>query len=112
MADIRFSSATNAYQDALRAAERIISKVETGGTDETQSAQGSGSFLDMVSQALDNAQQSGYKSEAVSSKALVGKASIADVVTAVSSAENALSTVVAVRDKVINAYQDIIKMPI
>ena len=35
-----------------------------------------------------------------------------DVVTAVAEAEATLQTVVAVRDKVIAAYNDIIKMPI
>jgi flagellar hook-basal body complex protein FliE len=38
--------------------------------------------------------------------------SLVDVVTAVAEAETTLQTVVAVRDKVIAAYQDIMKMPI
>ncbi|NBX04163.1 MAG: flagellar hook-basal body complex protein FliE, partial [Alphaproteobacteria bacterium] len=41
-----------------------------------------------------------------------GKVDLTDLVTAVSSAELTLNTVVAVRDKVINAYQEIIRMPI
>jgi flagellar hook-basal body complex protein FliE len=114
MADVRFSNAASAYQDALRAAERIISKVESGDTGETEGsgATSGASFLDMIGDALHGAEKAGFKSEAVSSSALIGKSSIADVVTAVASAENALSTVVAVRDKVISAYQDIIRMPI
>ncbi len=111
MADIRFSNASNAYQDALRAAERIIEKASGSTVEETTSA-ASSNFLDMVGEALNSAQQLGYKSEAVSSQALAGKASLAEVITAVSSAENALQTVVAVRDKVIGAYQEIIRMPI
>jgi len=112
MADVRFSNAANAYRDALQAAERIIAKA-SGGEDmqETQSAKG-GSFLDMVGKAIHSAEDLGYKSEEVSSNALMGKAGLADVITAVASAENALSTVVAVRDKVISAYQEIIRMPI
>jgi flagellar hook-basal body complex protein FliE len=35
-----------------------------------------------------------------------------DVVTAVSNAEMTLQTVVAVRDRVLNAYQEIMRMPI
>ena len=66
----------------------------------------------MVGTALKSAETMGYKSEDVSTKALTGKAGLADVITAVSSAENALNTVVAVRDKVISAYQEIIRMPI
>ncbi len=48
----------------------------------------------------------------MATKALVGKADLTDVVTAVSEAETALNAVVAVRDRVISAYQEIIKMPI
>jgi flagellar hook-basal body complex protein FliE len=41
-----------------------------------------------------------------------GKADLVDVVTAVSSAEASLETVMAIRDQVINAYQEIMRMPI
>ena len=41
-----------------------------------------------------------------------GQTDIVNVVTAVNNAELTLDTVVAVRDKVIGAYQDIMKMPI
>ena len=113
MADVRFSNASNAYQDALRAAERIIAKAGSGNSDteETSSASGT-SFLDMVGNALKSAESAGFKSEDIANKSLSGKADLADVITAVSNAESALQTVVAVRDKVINAYQDIIRMPI
>jgi flagellar hook-basal body complex protein FliE len=40
------------------------------------------------------------------------KAELVDVVTAVTQAEITLETVTAVRDKVISAYQDIMRMPI
>jgi len=42
----------------------------------------------------------------------VGKAELVDVVTAVSSAESSLETVMAIRDQVISAYQEILRMPI
>ena len=45
-------------------------------------------------------------------KAVKGTADIQEVVMAVSNAEVALQTVVAVRDKVVSAYQDILQMPI
>jgi flagellar hook-basal body complex protein FliE len=41
-----------------------------------------------------------------------GQGSLIDVVTAVSSAEASLETVMAVRDQVISAYQEIMRMPI
>ena len=44
--------------------------------------------------------------------AMSGKADVAEVVTAVAAAEVTLQTVVAVRDRVIQAYQEILRMPI
>lgn len=41
-----------------------------------------------------------------------GKSEMIDVVTAISSAEASLETVMAVRDQVIAAYQEIMRMPI
>jgi flagellar hook-basal body complex protein FliE len=41
-----------------------------------------------------------------------GKADMVDVVTAISDAQTSLSTMVAVRDQVISAYQSILNMPI
>lgn len=111
MTDVSFSRAAGAYQDALRVANSIIEKTSTGGASAGKAAQ-SGSFVELLGNALQGAADSGYKSEAIATKAIAGKADLTDVVTAVASAENALSTVVAIRDRVINAYQDIIKMPI
>ena len=45
-------------------------------------------------------------------QAIKGTADMQDVVMAVSNAETALQTVVAVRDKVVTAYQEILQMPI
>ena len=41
-----------------------------------------------------------------------GKANIVDVVTAVAETEVAIETLVSVRDKVISAYEEIMRMPI
>ena len=43
---------------------------------------------------------------------LAGTVDLTDVVTAISKAEITLQAVVAVRDKVINGYQEIMRMPI
>ncbi len=110
MADVSFTRAAGAYQDALRVAQGIVEKT-SGNASETSAVAG-GSFIDMLSTALQGAADAGYKSEAMATKAITGKADLTDVVTAVASAENALNTVVAIRDRVINAYQEIIKMPI
>lgn len=63
---------------------------------------------DSVRSSIDVAKQG----EKVSAAAVVGKADLTDVVTAVSNAEVTVQTVVAVRDKVVAAYQEIMRMPI
>ncbi len=50
--------------------------------------------------------------EAMSAKAVTGDASLPDVVQAVNAAEMTLSTVVAIRDRMIAAYQELMRMPI
>lgn len=50
--------------------------------------------------------------EQSSAAGIAGKADIREVVNAVNNAELTLETVVAVRDKVINAYNEILRMPI
>lgn len=112
MSDVRFAQAAGAYQDALRAAERILERANAlSASAETPRITGP-SFLDMVGDSLQAAAAKGYKSEETAIQAMTGKADLADVVTAITEAETALNTVVAIRDKVINAYQDIIRMPI
>jgi flagellar hook-basal body complex protein FliE len=72
---------------------------------------GSG-FSDLLSRALNGAVDSGRQADAQSAAAIAGNGDLTHVVTAVSRAELALQTTVAIRDRVIQAYQDIIKMPI
>lgn len=69
-------------------------------------------FADMVRQSAQEARQTLQTSEEVSLKAVKGEAQLHEVVTAVSAAEVTLQTVVAVRDKVTQAYQEILRMPI
>jgi flagellar hook-basal body complex protein FliE len=112
VADIRFSQASNAYANALKTAERILQQTSLPGATTAPSKADGPSFADMVGNSLSEAKGMGYKSEDTAKLALMGKADMTDVVTAISQAETALTTVVAIRDRVINAYQDIIKMPI
>lgn len=110
MSTVNMSSAAAAYRDASRIAERILQ--ETKAPTAQSEAPAEASFSSLVSESLRKAAASGYNSEAVATRALAGKADVTDVVTAVSNAELSLNTVVAMRDRVISAYQDIIKMPI
>ena len=54
----------------------------------------------------------GERSEKMSIAAINDRADITQVVTAVAEAELTLQTVVNVRDKVLEAYKDIIRMPV
>ena len=70
------------------------------------------SFGDFLKDQINNVRDTGQASESLTVASLSGKADLVDVVTAISAAEITLETVVAVRDKVINAYNDIMRMPI
>jgi flagellar hook-basal body complex protein FliE len=71
-----------------------------------------GDFASLIQSAVGNVAQSGKAAEAQAMAAAAGKADIVDVVTAVAESEAALETLVAVRDRVIAAYEEIMRMPI
>jgi flagellar hook-basal body complex protein FliE len=70
------------------------------------------SFGQVLEQTLTDAVAAGRKSEALTGQAAAGKADLTDVVQAVTAAELTLQSVVAVRDRMIAAYQEIMRMPI
>ncbi len=69
-------------------------------------------FGALVKEALGSVVDAGRKSDAQAKAMAAGKANLVDVVTAVSETEVAIETLVSVRDKVIQAYEEIMKMPI
>jgi len=79
---------------------------------ETPAASSGSSFADILKGAAGDALGALKGGEAESLKAVTGKADLTAVTQAVGNAEVALQAVVAVRDRVIQAYQDITKMPI
>jgi flagellar hook-basal body complex protein FliE len=96
------SNAISAYKAAAQATAE-------GGIDARPGAK---SFADVLGEMASSAKDQGAKAENLGAAALLGKADYAEVVTAVANADVALQTVVTVRDKIISAYQDILKMPI
>ena len=62
--------------------------------------------------ALQGAVEAGHAADAGGARALTGQGGVAEAVLAVSRAELALQTAVAVRDRVVSAYQDVMRMPI
>ena len=69
-------------------------------------------FSSLIQSAVSGVAQSGKAAEAQAMAAAAGKADVVDVVTAVAESEAALETLVAVRDRVIAAYEEIMRMPI
>jgi flagellar hook-basal body complex protein FliE len=101
-----FGSAVKAYGEAAKIAQNA------GGMAKTAAPSGDNSFVNMVTDSLQSAMQTGRQAEELSLKQISGEADLKDVVTAVANAEHTLETVVAVRDKVLSAYQEILRMPI
>lgn len=99
------ANVANAYANAAKAAANAAS----GGP--AAPAEGP-SFADLVKDAVGNLVSTSKTAESQAIAGVTKHAEITDVVAAVTSAELTLQTVVAVRDKVINAYQEIMKMPI
>ncbi|WP_374575734.1 flagellar hook-basal body complex protein FliE [Phenylobacterium sp.] len=71
-----------------------------------------GGFGDMVKSAMNEVMSTTKHAETQIAQQVAGKADLVDVVTAISAAETSLETVMAVRDQVISAYQEIMRMPI
>ena len=84
---------------------------EPGGASATGAAQGPG-FSELLQNVMGQVGQTTHAAETQMASAVQGQGSLIDVVTAVSSAEASLETVMAVRDQVIQAYQEIMRMPI
>jgi flagellar hook-basal body complex protein FliE len=70
------------------------------------------SFSTILKDVVSAVSQAGAHADQQTQAVAMGKANMVDVVTAVAESETAISTLVAVRDKVIAAYEDILKMPI
>jgi flagellar hook-basal body complex protein FliE len=69
-------------------------------------------FGQMVSKAVNDVVTTSRHAEGQMMAQAQGKADLVDVVTAISSAQASLETVMAVRDQVISAYKEIMAMPI
>ncbi|MSO98061.1 MAG: flagellar hook-basal body complex protein FliE [Rhodospirillaceae bacterium] len=105
---VDFNTAINAYNQAAGAVNSAVAGKKPAATPSGDDE----SFATMVTDSLNQAVQSGRQAEELSLKQISGEADLKDVITAVANAEHTLETVVAVRDKVLSAYQEILRMPI
>lgn len=99
------SAAAAAYLNATRSA--------LGGTEGAKTpVEGAGDFSSVLKQALDSVAETSTRADKLALAQAAGKADIVDVVSAVAETEVTIRALVAVRDRVIGAYQEIMRMPI
>lgn len=103
------STAISAGQAASRATE--TQAVSPAATTSVQATDDVG-FESVMKQVTSDAIGALKAGEAASISAMQGKESTRRVVEALMSAEQALQTAVAVRDKVVQAYQEVVRMSI
>lgn len=103
---INATSAAGAYAEAL---QRAAQAPGTGA--ETAAKSLPGSFGDLLAQQVQGLETSAKAGEAAATQAAAGQGNLVDLVTQVAEAEVMLQTAVTIRDQVISAYQDIMKMP-
>lgn len=101
---VNFVSPAAAYQAAA--------KLGAGPGTGSGGLAGTKGFGDLLSDAMKDAGSTMRAGESAAAQGAAGQGDLVQVVNAVTAAELTLQTVVAVRDRVIAAYQDIMKMPI
>ncbi|MBR0850637.1 flagellar hook-basal body complex protein FliE [Bradyrhizobium diazoefficiens] len=103
------SKAISAAQAAIRATE---TQIATPAAPPAVQSTGEVGFDSVMKQVTTDAIGTLKAGEAASISAIQGKESTRRVVEALMSAEQALQTAVAVRDKVVQAYQEVVRMSI
>jgi flagellar hook-basal body complex protein FliE len=105
---IPFNAVNAAYTNASKL---ITEAAKTSSGAAGQGAQGT-DFGKFLTDQLQGVVNQGKQSDQMSLDLLNGKANVVDVVTAISQTQLAMESMVAVRDKVISAYEEIMRMPI
>ena len=100
------SAAANAYASLARIADA------SGGLGKALGESQGPNFGALLKDAIGGVLEAGKASDAQQRAMVAGKANIVDVVTAVSETEVAVEALVSVRDRMIQAYEEIMKMPI
>ena len=95
------AAAASAYANTAKTAQ--IPGLDAGKGD---------SFADVMKKTAVEAVETLHGGEKASAQAVLGTANLTDVVESITAAELTLQTVIAVRDRMLNAYQEIMRMPI
>jgi flagellar hook-basal body complex protein FliE len=97
---------------AANAYANLAKILDTGGAGKSSDSGSGPSFGALLKDAIGSVLDAGKKSDTQTVAMAQGKANVMDVVTAVAETDVAVSTLVSVRDRVIQSYEDIMKMPI
>ncbi|WP_109442255.1 flagellar hook-basal body complex protein FliE [Devosia elaeis] len=104
-----FNAAATAYGNA----GRLINQAAKPSTDLTAKAAGGGAnFAELLAQNVQGVIDQGKVSDQMAMDMVSGKANVVDMVTALSETEMAIESMVTIRDRVISAYEEIMRMPI
>lgn len=110
------TQAHNAYatQSLQSRLQGVTDTVDDGFQSSTTAANSSSSsdFGSVLSQSVSNVIDSGHDAETKAAQGLTGGGDMTQIVTAVSNAQLALQTTTVIRDRMVQAYQDVMKMTI
>lgn len=111
------AQAAQAYRSAAGSLPDVQSASASAATAAPAPGSAAPDFGDAIGAALrgtlDQAQAAEQQARAgISGQGISGPGDLTSIVTAISRAELALQTTAAIRDRVLQAYQDIIRMPI
>lgn len=106
---VPFNAAANAYANAAK----LIDQAARPQADQTAAGGAGGpDFGKMLSEAVQSVVDTGKASDKQQMAMLNGKGNMVDVVTSVAQTQVAVEGLVSVRDRVISAYEEIMRMPI
>jgi len=105
---VPFNAAAAAYDAAAKLIDRGLKPASGSPGD----AAGGPDFAQLLTQAVQGVVDTGKASDQKTLDLVNGKGNLVDVVTSVAQTQVAVEGLVAVRDRVISAYEDIMKMPI
>ncbi|MGV8833050.1 MAG: flagellar hook-basal body complex protein FliE [Devosia sp.] len=104
-----FNAAAAAYGNA----SRLINQAAKPAADLTAATSGGGqNFADMLASQVQGVVETGKTSDKMAMDMVNGKANVVDMVTALSESQMAIESMVTIRDRVISAYEEIMRMPI
>lgn len=105
--DIQQSFAARLYDSA-----RTLGDAARAPLDPAAPAETGPSFADTLQRAAEEIAATLRRGEEVAARGIAGQADVQSVVEALTATELALQTATAVRDRVVEAYQEVLRMPV